>query len=105
MGTRVNIPVPPRRPVPIVREVSENGHGPVLSARNGLTIEIDRELCFGFGDCLEAAPALFALDGESKSVVIDPEAYDMDTVLLSAQDCPVNAILLVDVATGEQQYP
>lgn len=70
-----------------------------------MTIEIDRELCFGFGDCLEAAPALFELDGENKSVVMDPEAYELDTVLLAAQDCPVNAILVVDVATGEQQHP
>jgi ferredoxin len=85
--------------------VSENGHGPVLSRRNGVTVEIDRELCFGFGDCLEAAPALFELDDESKSVVIDPEAYELETVLLAAQDCPVNAILVVDVETGEQLYP
>jgi len=85
--------------------VSENGHGPVLSRRNEVTVEIDRELCFGFGDCLEAAPALFELDDESKSVVIDPEAYELETVLLAAQDCPVNAILVVDVETGEQLYP
>ncbi|MGI8441151.1 MAG: ferredoxin [Thermoleophilaceae bacterium] len=85
--------------------MSENGHGPVLSRSNGVTIEIDRELCFGFGDCLEAAPALFELDGESKSVVIDPEAYELDTVLLAAQDCPVNAIIVVDAETGEQRYP
>ena len=30
----------------------------------GLRIRIDRGLCVGFGDCVEAAPEAFRLDGE-----------------------------------------
>ncbi len=85
--------------------MSADGHEPTLSKRNGVTIEIDRELCFGFGDCVDSAPGLFDLDDESKSIVIDPEAYEMDTLLLAAQDCPVDAILVVDAETGEQRHP
>jgi len=70
-----------------------------------VSIEIDRELCFGFGDCVDSAPGLFDLDEENKSIVIDPEAYEMDTLLLAAQDCPVDAILLVDAESGEQRHP
>ena len=79
--------------------------GPVASERLGVTIEIDRELCFGFGDCVDAAPAAFRLDEESKSVVVDPEAYDLETLVQAAQDCPVDAIFVVDARTGEGIYP
>ncbi len=88
-----------------MRWVSENGHGPVLSRRNGVTIQVDRELCFGFGDCVDSAPGLFDLDEEGKSVVIDPEAHDLDDLLVAAQDCPVDAIIVVDADSGEQRYP
>jgi ferredoxin len=85
--------------------MSAPAHGPVTSRRAGVTIEVDRELCFGFGDCVDSAPGLFELDDENKSVVIDPEAYDLDDVLVAAQDCPVDAILVIDVESGEQRYP
>lgn len=88
-----------------MRPVSDEGHGPVLSVRNGVTIAIDRELCFGFGDCVDSAPGLFDLDEESKSVVIDPEAHDLDDLLVAAQDCPVDAIIVIDAESGEQRYP
>jgi ferredoxin len=77
----------------------------VLSKRNAVTIEVDRELCFGFGDCVDSAPGVFELDEESKSVVVDPEAQDRDTILVAAQDCPVDAIFIHDAESGEQLYP
>jgi ferredoxin len=79
--------------------------GAVESTRNGFTIEVDRELCFGFGDCVDSAPAVFELDEESKSVVIDPNGDDYDTIIMAAQDCPVDAIAIVDSETGSQIYP
>ena len=85
--------------------MTEVAPGPVTSKRNKITIEVDRELCFGFGDCVDSAPGMFDLDGEGKSVVVDPDAHDMDTLLLAAQDCPVDAILVVDAESGEQRYP
>jgi ferredoxin len=85
--------------------VTSTAPGPVRSKRSGITIEVDRELCFGFGDCVDSAPGVFELDEESKSVVVDPDAQDLDTILLAAQDCPVDAIFVVDEETGEQRYP
>jgi ferredoxin len=85
--------------------VSETAPGPVLSKRHKITIEVDRELCFGFGDCVDSAPGVFELDGENKSLVVDPDAQDKDTILVAAQDCPVDAIFIVDEETGEQLYP
>lgn len=75
------------------------------SKRTGLTIEVDRELCFGFGDCVDSAPGVFELDAENKSVVVDPDAVDRDDLVIAAQDCPVDAIILTDPETGEQVYP
>lgn len=79
--------------------------GPALSKRNKFTIEVDRELCFGFGDCVDSAPGVFELDGENKSVVVDPDGADRDEIMLAAQDCPVDAISIVDEESGEQLFP
>ena len=75
------------------------------SKRTGLEIEVDRELCFGFGDCVDSAPGVFELDDENKSIVVDPDAADRDDLVMAAQDCPVDAIILTDPETGEQVYP
>lgn len=85
--------------------MSDTAPGPAVSKRNGFTIEVDRDLCFGFGDCVDSAPEVFELDGENKSVVIDPDGADREEIMLAAQDCPVDAIFIVDEESGEQLYP
>ena len=77
---------------------------PEVSTRNRIAIEVDRTLCFGFGDCVDSAPAVFALDAENTAYVIDPDAADVDLILEAAQNCPVDAIIVTDEA-GEQIYP
>lgn len=79
--------------------------GPALSKRHKLTIAVDRELCFGFGDCVDSAPGVFELDDEDKSIVVDPDGADRDQILSAAADCPVDAIFIVDAETGEQLQP
>ncbi len=76
-----------------------------VSARNRIAIEVDRALCYGFGDCVDSAPGVFERDEESKSIVVDPDAQDKDDIVLAAQDCPVDAITILDAETGEQIYP
>jgi ferredoxin len=71
---------------------------------NGLRIEVDRELCFGFGDCVDTAPAVFALDDEDKATVLDPDGASVDLIVEAAQNCPVDAIRIID-SEGEQIYP
>ena len=85
--------------------MSETAPGPVVSRRSGIAIEVDRVLCFGFGDCVDSAPGVFELDDENKSLVVDPDAQDKDDIVLAAQDCPVDAIFITDAETGEQIYP
>jgi ferredoxin len=85
--------------------LSETTSGPPLSKRHRFTIEVDRELCFGFGDCVDSAPGVFELDGEDKSVVVDPDGADRDEILTAAANCPVDAIIIVDDETGDQLQP
>jgi len=75
-----------------------------VSARNRIAIEVDRTLCFGFGDCVDTAPAVFGLDDENVAYVIDPDAADLDMIVEASQNCPVDAIIICD-ELGAQIYP
>jgi ferredoxin len=75
-----------------------------VSAANRILVEVDRTLCFGFGDCVDTAPSVFALDEESKAIVIDPDAASVDMIVEASQNCPVDAIIVTD-ESGAQIYP
>lgn len=66
-----------------------------LSAFNRILIEVDRDLCIGSGDCVDAAPEVFALDDEGKAIVLDPDATTPDEVVDAARNCPVTAIFVI----------
>ncbi|OGF61181.1 hypothetical protein A2662_03455 [Candidatus Giovannonibacteria bacterium RIFCSPHIGHO2_01_FULL_45_33] len=67
-------------------------------------IYVDRDLCIGAASCVAIAPGVFALDGENKAFVVDPNGADNETILLAAQSCPTKAIILYD-ENGNQIYP
>jgi ferredoxin len=67
------------------------------TARVGdLDIEIDLDLCVGFGDCVIAAPGLFVLDEEDLAEFLVPETIDRERVLSACDSCPVDAIRVTD---------
>ena len=70
----------------------------------GVRIEVDRELCFGFGDCVDTAPRVFALDEHDKATVVDPDGASLDRIVEASQNCPVDAIIIIG-ADGVQIYP
>jgi len=74
------------------------------TAAQGLVLEVDRGLCFGFGDCVDTAPTVFALDEHNIAIVIDPNGARQDLIFEAAQNCPVDAIVITD-ADGVQRYP
>jgi ferredoxin len=76
----------------------------VVSTRNRVTIEVDRALCYGFGDCVDTVPDVFALDDEDTAIVLDPDAAPLDDIVEAAQNCPVDAIIITG-EDGEQIYP
>ena len=70
-----------------------------------LQIIVDRDLCIGAASCVGVAPEVFELDADDKSVVINPEGADDETIVQAAQACPQDAISLKDKETGQQIYP
>lgn len=67
-------------------------------------VVVDRELCIGAAPCVTVAPGVFQLDEENKAYVVDQNGADAETILLAAQACPVQAIIIYD-ENGSQVYP
>ena len=67
-------------------------------------VRVIRDKCIGAGPCSAVAPSVFELDEENKAVVISQNELD-DLKLLAAQSCPVSAIIVEDIETGEQVWP
>lgn len=53
---------------------------------------IDRDLCVGFGDCIEEAPEAFDLDEDGVAVFTAPEHASRKRFLEACASCPVDAI-------------
>jgi ferredoxin len=70
----------------------------------GLRIRIDRGLCVGFADCIEAAPAAFRLDHEGVVVFEQPEQVVRERLLGACGACPVDALTVWD-ESGTQIVP
>jgi ferredoxin len=70
----------------------------------GLRVQIDRTLCVGFGDCVKASPAAFALDEENIVVFAAPDSVTRDDLLRACASCPVDA-LTVWGEDGRQLVP
>lgn len=68
-------------------------------------IEVDRDLCIGAESCVVVAPEAYYMDEENIAVVKEG-ALDVDeqTLMESAQACPVAAVLFYD-KDGKQIYP
>ncbi len=70
-----------------------------------LTIRIDRLICVGFGDCIEATPDAFELDDEGIAVFRDSVgAVSAEELIASCDSCPVDALQVLD-SEGVQIVP
>jgi len=82
-------------------------------------IIVDRNLCIGAASCVVVAPEVFELDEENKAVILLKNGkkeqaettkeqlqtnLDDETILLAAQSCPTQAIILED-ENGNVIYP
>jgi ferredoxin len=70
----------------------------------GLRVRIDRTLCVGFGDCVSASPAAFALDADDVAIFVTPERVERAELLRACASCPVDALTVWD-ADGTQLVP
>jgi ferredoxin len=62
---------------------------------------IDADACAAHGDCVDVAPAIFALTGDVAEVI---GGGSDDLLLAAAEACPSVAIVLTDAA-GTQVFP
>ncbi|NIP59471.1 MAG: ferredoxin [Gemmatimonadetes bacterium] len=70
-----------------------------------LTVKIDRLLCVGFGDCIEAAPEAFEFDGEGIATLTNgANGLDEERLLEACDLCPVDALIVLD-EDGSQLVP
>jgi ferredoxin len=69
-----------------------------------LSITVNKVRCIGSGDCVETAPAVFQLDAEGKSEVVNATGAGDSVIISAARSCPVKAITVVDDA-GVQLFP
>jgi ferredoxin len=72
---------------------------------SGLRIHIDRDLCVGFGDCIEAAPGVFEFDDEDIAVFVSQAgSIGREKLIEACASCPVDALTAFD-EKGEQLAP
>jgi ferredoxin len=63
--------------------------------------QVDENACAAHGDCVELAPAVFALNDVAHVIGDGPS----DLIIQAAEACPSVAITVIDAETGEQVYP
>ena len=57
-----------------------------------MSIEINRDVCMGSGNCSFWAPGVFDLDDDGVAIVTNAEGEPEDKIILAAQGCPTQAI-------------
>lgn len=71
---------------------------------HGLRVEVDTDLCVGFGDCVDVSPECFELNEEGLAEFTDPGSVDRETLLDACRSCPVDAITATN-DEGEELAP
>ncbi|MER5882472.1 ferredoxin [Streptomyces sp. NPDC001941] len=68
-------------------------------------VEVDRGVCIGSGQCVGHAPDGFTLDSARQSHPVHPDTDANEKVLAAAEGCPVEAILITLLGSGEPVFP
>ncbi|WP_330304228.1 MULTISPECIES: ferredoxin [unclassified Streptomyces] len=68
-------------------------------------IEVDRSVCIGSAQCVHQAPDAFRLDPGMQSHPVDPETDANEKILGAAEGCPVEAIMITLLGSGEPVFP
>jgi ferredoxin len=87
-----------------------------------LKITVNPDLCFGAAACVTVSPSHFRLNEKNKAEVlendedvkagnpiyeriIEADEAKKEELIMAARSCPVAAISIFDVETGEKLYP
>ncbi|MQA05204.1 MAG: ferredoxin [Streptosporangiales bacterium] len=63
-----------------------------------ITVDIDREVCIGSGNCVHISEGSIELDDDGVATVVDAERATIDQLRRAARSCPTAAITI----DGEQ---
>jgi ferredoxin len=86
-------------------EVSPARADPGAGAGDRWNVEVDRSLCIGSAQCVHTAPDGFRLDTARQSHPTGPETDANEKVLAAAENCPVEAIVITLLGSGEPVFP
>jgi ferredoxin len=70
-----------------------------------LKIKILVDECIGDSACQDDAPTTFKVNEDGIAVVLEDSTDDRETILNAAKNCPTEAIVVEDRATGEKLAP
>jgi len=68
-------------------------------------VEVDRSACIGSAQCVHQAPDRFRLDSAMQSHPAEPETDANERILAAAEGCPVEAIMITLLGSGEPVFP
>lgn len=68
-------------------------------------VEVDRSVCIGSAQCVHRAPDAFRLDSAMQSHPVEPETDANEKLLEAAESCPVEAIMIMLLGSGEPVFP
>ena len=68
-------------------------------------VEVDRSVCIGSAQCVHHAPDGFRLDTGRQSHPAAPETDADERILAAAESCPVEAIGITMLGSGEPVFP
>jgi ferredoxin len=70
-----------------------------------LRVWVDHQICVGNAMCETIATSTFRLNDNRQSEVFNPGGDSIEKILEAAENCPVSAIFVEDVETGERLFP
>ena len=68
-------------------------------------VGVDRSVCIGSAQCVHLAPDAFRLDSAMQSHPVEPETDANERILDAAENCPVEAIVITLLGSGEPVFP
>ncbi|MDH6215326.1 ferredoxin [Streptomyces pseudovenezuelae] len=68
-------------------------------------VEVDRSICIGSAQCVNRATGAFHLDSAMQSHPVEPETDANERILEAAESCPVEAIVITLLGSGEPVFP
>ncbi|MCX5081424.1 ferredoxin [Streptomyces sp. NPDC056121] len=68
-------------------------------------VEVDRGVCIGSAQCVHHAPGAFRLDSGRQSRPLEAEADANEKILAAAEGCPVEAVMITLLGSGEPVFP